>query len=319
MATSASYNFGKTVTRDDIIKYGMRKIGVLKRGQTLGAEDIADAAFALNLIIKQLQDKSDGSPSVKMWLRKRLVLFLQNDQYEYHVGSSADDHCAAEDDLLETTISSAESSGASTLTLASVSGAATAYYIGLYQDNGVIHWTTINGVPSGNVVTLAAVTTFDAASGNKVYVYSTKVEPPLYLLTRYYRNENGDDWPLGDMTLEEYDLIPDKDEQGTPGSFYYEKQRTEGVFYLDTAAEDARDTIRMTVHYPAQDMDNASDNFDFSDVWLRPLGYLLGLDLAPEYDIEIDQGLMALAMDAAKIARDTDPEETDAIFEPGRD
>ena len=319
MATSNSYDFTDTVTRDAIIKFGLRKIGVLKRGQTLSAEDISDASFALNLIIKQWQDRSDGAPSIKMWLRKRLVLFLQNGQNEYHVGSNAVDHCADVDDLLETTITAAASSGASTLTLDSVSGADDTYYIGLYQDNGIIHWTTINGAPAGNVVTLTAVTTYDAASGNTVYVYSTKVQPPLYLLTQYYRNENGDDWPLGKLSLQEYDLIPDKDEQGTPGSFYYEKALSEGVFYFDSAVEDARDTLRMTVHYPAQDMDSAGDTFDFADVWLRPLGYMLGLDLAPEYGIEIDQGLMLLAQDAAKIARDSDPETTDMSFEPGRD
>ena len=120
MTTSGSYDFSDTVTRDDIIHYGLRKIGVLKRGQTLGADDISDASFALNLIIKQWQDRSDGSPSVKMWLRKRLVLFLQNDQYEYHIGANAADHCAEADDLLETTITAAASSGASTLTLALV-------------------------------------------------------------------------------------------------------------------------------------------------------------------------------------------------------
>jgi len=318
LATSNSYDFGKTVTRDDIIKYGLRKIGVLKRGQTLGSDDLADASTALNLIIKQLQDRSDGSPSVKMWLRKRLVLFLQDNQYEYRIGSSAVDHCADVDDLLETTLSAAATSGASTLTLNSVSGAATTNYIGLYQDNGIIHWTTINGAPAGNVVTLTAVTTNDAASGNPVYVYSTRVEPPLYLLTQFYRNENGDDWPMSTLSVEEYDLIPDKNQQGTPNSFYYEKSLTEGLFFLDTAAEDARDTIRMTAHYPAQDMDAAGDTFDFADIWLRPLGYMLGLDLSPEYDIPIDQGLMALTTEAVKTARDSDPETTNLVFESGR-
>jgi len=248
-------------------------------------------------------------------LRKRLVLFLQDSQYEYHIGANAVDHCADADDLLETTITSAASSGASTLTLASVSGAANAYYIGLYQDNGIIHWTTINGAPAGNVVTLTDVTTNDAASGNTVYVYSTRVEPPLYLLTRFYRNENGDDWPLGDLTLEEYDGIADKDEQGTPGAFLYEKALDEGVFYLDSAVEDARDTIRMTVRYPAQDMDASGDNFDFADIWLRPLGYMLGADLAPEYDIELDQGFMMLLTAAMKTAMDSDPENSNLEFQ----
>lgn len=312
MATSNSYDH--TVTRDEIIQYGLRKIGVLKRGQTPSAEDTADAAFALNLIIKQLQDRSDGAPSIKMWLRKRLVLFLQNEQYEYHVGASAADHCAAVDDLLETTLSSSEVSGASTVTLASVTGVATTYYIGVYQDNGVIHWTTVNGAPAGSVVTLTDVTTFAAASGNKAFVYSTKVQPPLYLLTQNYRNEQGDDWPLAKLTLEDYDAIPDKDADGTPSGFYYEKALDEGVFYFDTAVEDARDTVRLTVHYPAQDMDSTSDNFDFSKVWYRPLGYLLGMDLAPEYDIELSQTFLLIAADATKMARDTDPENSDLSF-----
>ena len=183
--------------------------------------------------------------------------------------------------------------------------------------HGVIHWTTINGAPSGNDVTLTDVTTYDAASGNTVYVYSTKVQPPLHILTHFYRNENGDDWPIGKLSLGKYDSIPDKDEQGTPGGFYYEKQLNEGVFYFDTTAEDARDQVRLTVHYPAQDMDSTSDNLDFPDVWLRPLGYMLGIDLAPEYDVPVSQELYTLAADAAKIARDSDPETCELDFQSG--
>ena len=89
----------------------------------------------------------------------------------------------------------------------------------------------------------------------------------------------------------------------------------EGVFYLDTAVEDARDTIRMTVHYPAQDMDSTSDNLDFPKVWYRALGYMLAVDLAPEYDIELTQGLALLATDAAMIARTSDPETSDLTFQ----
>ncbi|MDH3981278.1 MAG: hypothetical protein OES84_00080 [Kiritimatiellaceae bacterium] len=313
MATSGSYDF--TVTRDGLIKFALRKIGVLARGQTAKAEDILDAAFALNLIIKQWQDRSDGAPSIKMWLRKRLVLFLQDSQYEYHVGPSAADHCADEDDLLETTTTAAASSGASTLTLASVSDVADTNYIGLYQDNGVIHWTTVDGAPAGNVVTLTDVTSYAAASGNAVYVYSTKVQPPLYILTRYYRNENGDDWEVGDLNLQGYDAIADKDELGTPAAFYYEKQLDEGVFYLDSAAEDARDQIRMTVHYPAQDVDLSNENIDFPAVWYRALGYMLAVDLAPEYEVPITNDLMTLTTDAALIARNSDPETSDLFFQ----
>ena len=314
MTTSNSYDF--TVTRDEIIKFALRKIGRLKRGFTPASEDIADGAFALNLIIQQWAEKSDGAPSMKMWLRKRLVLFLQDDQYEYHVGASAADHCADEDDLLETTISSAESSGASTVTLTSVTGVATTNYIGVYQDNGIIHWTTVNGAPAGSVVTLTAVTTYAAAAGNKAIVYSTRVQPPLHLLSSYYRNENGDDWPInGKMTVQDYDAIPDKDEQGTPGGFYYEKQLDEGVFYLDTAVEDARDSIRMTAHYPIQDVDSTSDNLDFPKVWFRGLGYMLAIDLSFEYDVPLDQAFMLVAADAAKIARDSDPETSDLTFQ----
>lgn len=316
---TTSGNYLTTVTRDDIIKFALRKIGVWKRGQTLSAADTSEAAFALNLIIKQLQDKSDGAPSVKMWLRKRLVLFLQNNQGVYHIGSSAADYCAAEDDLLETTLSVAAASGASTLTLTSVTGAADTYYIGIMQDNGVIHWTTINGAPAGFVVTLTAVTTYAAAAGNAVYVFSTKVQPPLYLLTRYLRNSSGSDWEIAEMSLDKYDSLPTKTALGIPNGVYYEKTLTEGVFYFDNYVSDATHTFRMTVHYPAQDMTAAGETFDFPDIWLRPLGYLLGTDLAPEYDIELTQTYLLAASDAMKIARDSDPETSDLVFEPGRD
>lgn len=62
MTTSSVYTY--QLTRDDIIKAALRKLGVLAAGQTPTADNYADGAMALNTVIAQL--KAVGMP---LWAR----------------------------------------------------------------------------------------------------------------------------------------------------------------------------------------------------------------------------------------------------------
>jgi len=75
MATSGSTNFN--LQRDEIIKGAMRDAGVLRRGQTPPADEIQDAAEALNLIIKNWMAPSNRfSTSFKAFALERQSLTL---------------------------------------------------------------------------------------------------------------------------------------------------------------------------------------------------------------------------------------------------
>lgn len=79
MATSGTTAF--TLTRDDIIKYSLRKLGVLELGTLPDSSTTSNAAQSLDMIIKSLVAK--GS---KIWTIQELTLPLVSSQTSYNIG-----------------------------------------------------------------------------------------------------------------------------------------------------------------------------------------------------------------------------------------
>lgn len=317
MSTSGSYNFPSTVTRNDIIGFALRKAHVKRRGMSLTADQISDAAFALNLILAQLKENSDGAGSIKMWLRKRIRIFLQVDKDIYDT-NDATDHIVAEDDLTTTATKVAGSATDLTIDVDSIAGIADNDVLGIVLDDGTIHWTTVNGAPVGDTVTFDDALASAAAIDNAIYAYTANAQPPVNIITRMLRYEGGTEANMTEMDLNDYDEIYDKTVTGTPVSIYYERRRLSGVFYLDVKANDDLEQILMTVRYPVEDMASAGDNFDLPSQWLLYLGWRLCIDQAPEYGVPIEESWNTNLLLAAPAATNSDPETTNMFFEPDR-
>jgi len=97
------------------------------------------------------------------------------------------------------------------------------------------------------------------------------------------------DVPLIKNTREEYWLLSDKDIEGTPVSYYYDLQLTDGVLNIwpaPDAAFAAANTLEILYQKPYDDMDVAStDDFEFPSEWYEAIKYGLAVRLAPEYGI----------------------------------
>lgn len=317
MATSGSYDFAAGVTRNDIIDFALRKIGAKKRGMTTSAENVTDAAFALNLILQGLRENSDTSHSIKMWKRTRIRLFLEDGKDIYDT-SDATDHIVAEDDLTTTAVKVAISATDTSIDIDATTGISASDVIGIVLDDGTMHWTTVASVTDTDTLVVDDQFPSAAAVDNAVYAYTANAQPPVEILTRMLRYEGGTESDVYKMDLEDYDGIYDKSVTGTPVGMYYERQRASGVFYLDVKANNDLEEIRMTVRYPIQDLDAAGDNLDVPAQWLRYIGWLLAIDIAPEHGIPIDpawQGNVTMAYEAAT---KSDPETSDLFFEPDR-
>ena len=79
MSTSNSTNF--SVTRDDIIKRALRLIGVVAQGETPTTDQVTEASFALNLLVKAWQ--ADGMP---LWALKSYNIPLTAGVSSYRIG-----------------------------------------------------------------------------------------------------------------------------------------------------------------------------------------------------------------------------------------
>ena len=83
MAKSGSYDW--TVTRDTLIEAAFRLIGVGHRGESVPADEINDAAEALNFMLKGWQ--ADG---LQLWKREEQTIPLVASQATYTLGPTGD-------------------------------------------------------------------------------------------------------------------------------------------------------------------------------------------------------------------------------------
>lgn len=280
MATSGTSVL--TRNRDQIIGRALRIVGAFESGETPDAESVNDAASALNSMIKHWQ--ADG---VEIWTTQETILFLQNGQSQYTLSSSSTDHATAS--FTQTTLSADAADGASTISVTSATGIATTYYIGVQLDDGTLHWTTVNGAPSGTTVTLTAVLTDSASSGNLVVVYQTKLVRPLKVLSaRRYNFASQIETPLQIFDRIEYAEMPNKAADSSVNALYYDRRggaNTSGLVHAWPTPSSVDDAVKMTVARPIEIFSTAGNDADLPEEWIRAIEWGLADEIADEYDV----------------------------------
>lgn len=312
MATSGSVNF--TVNRNEIIESALQQIGEIAVGQTMSAEHVTTGSRWLNLIVKQWQGMSDFAPGLKTWTRKRGYVFLQSNKHEYALGATG---WHATNSYSTTTLSAAEANGQTVISVNTTTGMSAADYIGIQLDNGSIHWTTIVSTGAGPTVTITAAITGAAASGNRVFWYTTKLNRPITILQCTLLDTAGAETPLEPLTMPAYEVLPQKNTAGTPCSFYYEGQLGNGVLYTDTNPTDVTDVLRLVYLSNVEDFDNSTDTPDYPQEYNLALVMETAKYLAPVYGRKFDQDMKDNRDNAVLAAKSLYAETSDAHFEPG--
>lgn len=273
MATSGSVDYNRT--RNEIIDGALRLIGKSGRGKTPAAADIDDADEALNILVKHLQ-----ASGVHLWKVKEATLFIIKGTAEYSFPGA---HCTLS--YVETDVKVVASSGASTIDVDSITGMTTGDFIGIALDDGTLQWTTINGAPAGDTVTLTDVLTDDVSVDATVFVYTTKIGRPLRVIDA--RRKDAQDVPIDVTSREEYFALPNKTSTGKVNQVYYDPQLTTGLFYIWQTGSVVDDKLGLDLMLPLEDFDSSNDDPDFPQEWLKPLKWLLASDLGYEYGIDL--------------------------------
>lgn len=314
MTTSGSVDF--SVNRDEIITAALQTARVLGADQTAGAYHIEVCSLKLNLLVKQWQGKADFGANLKTFARKTAYLFLQKGQSVYSLGPSGDNWTGA---YSTTTTAATKNASATSLTLASAVGA-NADYIGIALDDGSIGWTTISSGGGTVSLTLPANSLGAAASGARVFTYTTLGRRPLQLLTGLVRDTSTRDSPIQvNKTRQDYEAIGDKTADGTVSWLAYEATLTNGTVYLDCEPADVTKVIRVVFLGAPEDFDAISDTPDYPQEWFRPLVGQLAIDIAPNFGVPVTAEMKLYRDESLSIAQSTDPETTDIFFEPGRE
>lgn len=317
MASSGSYNFA--VTRDDIIKQAYGEIGLYDPESDSGIDAalLTDAATKLNMLVKTW-GKRYG-----LHLLQDVVLFLNPSQQSYLLGdASTDAHWCTIDDYNRVELTADAAAGAGTITVDDDDTIASADKIGVVLDDGTIDWTTVNGAPAANVVTLTATLDGAATSGNVVYTYTSRVVRPLRIVrdSVYRRDVDNSDVEVELVSKTDYDLLTGKSTDGKIIKVAYQPLLTSGRLWVWQPHDLATDTLRFTIERPVQDFDSTSDNPDLPVEASWALVLNLAVMLAPGNgaadELHGPTGLVVRAQAALDDWIDGDVENASVRFQP---
>lgn len=277
MARSGSYNFA--LNRDTIIKRAAQLCNLVNRNQALRADDLNYAVDIFQSMIKLWQ-----AEGIQLWNRRQATIFPAYQDERYSISSSTTEHVT--NSYVNTTLSGAEASGQTALSISSSAGMTAADYVGIELDDGTRQWTTIASVDSSTQITVNDALTGAAASGNTVVAYTSKIaDRPLRILDMRVvdLNNNKDSISMNIIDYAEYFNIPVKTTDGQPFNFFYDKQLDAGIVYVFPRPNDVDKLLEFTYHEAIEDVDSSTDNVDFPAEWTLPLIYGLAAELCVAY------------------------------------
>lgn len=279
MSTSGTTTFSRN--RDQLIQSALRKINAFESGETPDAQSVQDASDALNVMVKHWQ-----AAGISIWTTEEAILFPTLGQVQYTIGTGSTDRVTGA--YTQTMLSVAAALGAGSITVASVTGIAAGYNIGVQLDDGTFQWTTVIA-PSGSTVTLTDTLTDSAALGNAVLVYQSALVRPVKILdARRFNIISGIDVPLMEIDRAEYMDLPNKTSTGAINSFFYDRRggtNTQGLFYVWPSPATTDEVIKITAARPIEDFTVAGDDADLPQEWIRAIEWGLADEIADEYDV----------------------------------
>ena len=326
MTTSASWDYSLTATQ--IINAAMEDIGVLAAGETLSSEDQTLALTRLNLLVKQFQGQSDMGQSLKVWTRQRVTLFLAKGQQTYTIGPAATDSRATTQ-YGRTTISANEAIGQTVLSITSNTDTVTypgttvtmtaSDIVGIQLNDGTIQWSTISGTPS-STMTIADSLTVASNAGKYVWWFTSRAQRFPMIESALLRDKDRNDTTIAIYReVGEYEGLLNKEAQGDATAILVEPLRLNTRITLDAQPTDVTKQLRLTVLYPAEDYDSATNDIAFPQEWLAALEWELAFRCAPAFGRQWTPDMEANHSRALLMAQQLNPENSSAYFQPGKE
>lgn len=275
MATSGSVDFN--LTRNDIIIEAMELIGATDIGEAPTAEEITSCSRTLNILIKSLQTEG-----VYIWKTRDFYVFPQLSEKYIDLGPTGGHATLTYN---KTEISTIALTGASTIAVDSDDGITDGDYIGIELDDGTLQWTTVNGTPSGDVVTITDVLIDDVSVDSHVYSYTTKINRPSFLLNegRLLEGIGEGEVPFLLASRNEFNSISTKTADGNPHTGWYDPRTITGRLNIWPASNNVKNILILTGKFPIEDFDSSTDDADFPHEWYLALVWNLAALIAPKF------------------------------------
>ena len=294
MTTSASVDYQSS--RTNFIETALKLCGVLREGVSASSSQLTDGAHALNIIMKSFH--SMGMP---LWAIRESAVFPIEDVNTVTLGPSGG-HAATT--YAATYLTAAAASGATALTVASITGVTNGDSLGIELDSGDIDWTTVNGVPSGTTVTATTALTGAASANNRIYAYTSKTVKPLKIIqAALYNYDTETSQPINIISRDEYMRLSDITVEGPPNQIYYIPGLMTGVLNVYPRFPDGSSVIKIWFQRPFEDMDAAGDTADFPQEWENAITWELAAHLGMAYNVPVRKLNMIMAKAQAELQK----------------
>ena len=286
VGTTSDFNLG----RNEIITEALRTLRVISGTQTASGDQITACSVKLNLMLRAWQ--SDG---LHVWTQDTGVLFQTSGQAKY---STDTDRMCNLDDLVVTSIDTAAVAGATVLILDDTTDMAAADEIGVLLDDATMQWTTIVSVDSATQVTITAALTDDAAIGNNVYAFTTRLGRlvKVYDDTRVRNMTAGassttqyNETPIFLFSRQEYNILSNKTNTGLTTQLYFQPLRDKASFWLWPVPNNSINFVLFTYERSLLDFDTATNFADAPAEWTRTFVWCLAAEIGPQFGVPLDR------------------------------
>jgi len=293
LQTSGTYNYSASVIT--LLTAALRIAQIVGNEETPTGAELQVGMDAFSAMVKGWQ-----ASGIHVWCEEEAILFPQAAQPLYQLGPASTDHACLFDNLTQTTLTAQANAGAGTITVANAAPILSGDTIGIQVSSGTNFWTTVNGAPSGNNVTLAATLPAAAPSGSIVFDYTLPLARPLRVMGgRRYTYSSLIDTPMQMWARLDYQAQPNKYSSGTITAFFYDPQTAglgggsytaqNSLLNLWPNPADNTNGFRFTAQRPLQDLANLANLPDFPVEWNAALKWNLAMELGPEYGTPTEQ------------------------------
>ena len=135
----------------------------------------------------------------------------------------------------------------------------------------------------------------------------------IALLDVAVRDSSGNDYALTPLGREGYFAISDKDQEGVPTSFWYERVLTPKIWTWPVINTTGYTLVYNYMHQ-LQDPGAASNTLGIPDIWQEAIVSALAAKLAEKYSPEREQGLLAKAEARYREANGEDRERHETVI-----
>ncbi len=265
-----------TLTATEIISEALDVLGIGTDGEGVEAEYYERAINSLNGTLRHLQNQG-----LHLNTQATGALFVQEGQVEYVLEN---ENCTEQ--YYVTTVDGDITAPTSTFDVTDASNINVDDFIGIYQDDKSIVWSTVTVVAS-NTITIADSLTVDVTDGNNVVTYTSKIRPVERILQYWRREDLNNDVPITMISRDDYNYLPNKEiSQGQPNQAYYQRIDPNGKLFLWPSPDsDSVSIVFFDYERKIEDMRSPNDKLDLNRTYLESVVWTLALRLAAKFQV----------------------------------